>query len=83
MKFSLAIIFLVLATGAMATPSPYPGPRLAPGNDDTAIYLGPSGAMLEADYFNMPRPRSGPTRIFPCQMHLRAERAQQIVQSCD
>jgi len=82
-KFLSAIIILAFATSAMATPSPYPGPPLLPGSDDTAIYLGPSGAMLEADYFNTPRPRYGAARIFPCQLHLRAERAQQIVQSCD
>ena len=65
MKFSLTIIFLALATGAVATPSPYPGPPLVPGSDDTAIYLGPSGVMLEADYFNYAAPASRGETNFP------------------
>ena len=72
MKLRLAIAVLVapllaLCAGAKAAPSPLAAPPLASLAADSAIYLGPSGAMLEADYFHAPKPRYGVSRIFPCR----------------
>jgi hypothetical protein len=85
MKLSLAIaLSIALCAGAKAAPSPLPAPRPASVATDSAIYLGPTGAMLEADYFRAPQPRDGISRIFPCRIHLRvAESTRRIVQSCD
>ena len=88
MKLPLAIALLIaLCAGAKAAPSPLAAPRLASIAADSAIYLGPSGAMLEADYFRAPTPHNGDygaSRIFPCRVHLRvAESNRRIVQSCD
>jgi hypothetical protein len=85
MRLPRAIALLVaLCAGAQAAPSRLTAPRLSSIAADSAIYLGPSGAMLEADYFRAPRPRYGASRIFPCRLHLRiAESTRRIVQSCD
>lgn len=85
MKLSLAIAILTaLCAGAKAAPSPLAAPLLASIAADSAIYLGPTGVMLEADYFRAPQPRYGANRIFPCRMHLRiAEPTRRIAQFCD
>ena len=84
MRVPLAIATLIaICAGAKAAPSPLT-PRPASIAADSAIYLGPTGAMLEADYFRAPRPRYGESRIFPCRAHLRiAVVTRRIVQSCD
>ena len=85
MKLPLAIALLIaLCAGAKAAPSPLAAPRLPSVTADSAIYLGPTGAILEADYFRTPQPRYGASRVFPCRLHLRfAESTRRIVQSCD
>ena len=80
----IAPILIALCAGAKAAPSPLAAPRAASIAADSAIYLGPTGAMLEADYFRAPQPRYGESRIFPCRLHLRiAVSTRRIVQSCD
>ena len=85
MRGPLAIALLIaICAGAKATPSPLPAPPPPPLAADSATYLGPSGALLEADYFRAPRPRYGASRIFPCRLRLHtAEDTHQIVQACD
>ena len=85
MKFPVAMaLSIALCAGAKAAPSPLAAPRLASVAANSAIYLGPAGAMLEAVYFRAPQPRYGASRLFPCRLHLRtAESARRIVQSCD
>ena len=84
MRSLLTISMLIAFTGgAFATPSPYATPR-TPAASDSAIYLGPAGAMLEADYFHAPQPRYGARRVFPCQLRLHAvERVHSVVQFCE
>ncbi len=82
------LLWLALLLGfsamATATPSPFGRQPAAARLDDGAIYLGPAGAMLEQDYFSVPRPPAGAARIFPCAVHLRATRGETLVaQSCD
>ena len=77
-------VLLALCAGAKAAPSPLPAPQLASVVADSATYLGPNGAMLEADYFRAPQPRYGASRLFPCRLHLRiAESTRRVAQSCD
>ncbi len=85
MKLPLAAALLIaLCAGAKSAPSPLATPRLASVATDSALYLGPTGAMLEADYFRAPQPHYGASRLFPCQLHLRvAGSTRRIVQSCD
>ena len=83
MKVLLVIAtMIVCATSATANPSPYPAPPPTFTSTD-AIYLGPSGILLEADYFGVPRPRYGAARIFPCQSRLHADNLRAALQSCD
>jgi hypothetical protein len=82
------LLILALLTGFAATAaaktSPAERPAAGPRIDDGAIYLGPAGVLLEQDYFNLPRPQAGATRIFPCSFHLRATRGTTLVmQICD
>ena len=85
MRWLLAIaLSIALCAGAKAAPSPLAAPRLTSIATDSEIYLGPTDAMLEADYFRAPQPRYGVSRIFPCRLHLRiAESTRRVVQSCD
>ena len=85
MKCLLALTgLLVFASAAMAVPSPYSAPRLSQPADESALYLGPVGALVEADYFRVPEPTYGTTRIFPCRLRLHiAERDHHVVQSCE
>jgi len=79
LSFALLTVF---PAAAAATPSPMQ--REAQRIDDGAIYLGPAGALLESDYFNVPPPQAGVTRIFPCRFHLRATvGSARFAQSCD
>ena len=77
-RCSLALL-VAFAAGAAAKTSPVERPAEAARIDDGAIYLGPAGVMLEQDYFNVPRPQAGATRIFPCSFHLRATRGTTLV----
>jgi hypothetical protein len=64
-----AALLCALTTAASAIPSPLvptkPGLFMV---DDDALYLGPAGAMLESNYFGVPRPPIGAARIFPCRL---------------
>jgi hypothetical protein len=83
MKVLLVIAALIACvTSAAANLSPYPSPPLAFPSTD-AIYLGPTGTLLEADYFDAPSPRYGAARIFPCQPRLHADRSRAAALSCD
>jgi hypothetical protein len=75
---------LVFAADAVAMPSPYKTGRPSPAIRDNTIYLGPAGALLEADYFNAPQPRQGVGRLFPCRPRLHiVDRRRGIEQSCE
>jgi hypothetical protein len=75
---------IVFAGGAVATPSPYKTGRAAPAANDSAIYLGPAGALLEADYFRAPQPRYGARRLFPCRLRLHIVAGMRgVEQSCE
>jgi hypothetical protein len=72
MKFLIGLAMLVaIETMAVAKPSPFEL-RASTQNhgDQQLLYLGPAGAMLEADYFGLPRPLAGSPRVFPCSLRL-------------
>jgi hypothetical protein len=81
--FALAVL-VAFATSAAATPSPFEPRPAAPAIDDSPLYLGPVGAMLESDYFRAPQPPAGAGRIFPCRLRLHAiSREPRFAQVCD
>ena len=85
MRLLLSLALLAaFGAAAVATPSPLQRQAASPSVDVGAIYIGPAGALVESDYFNVPRPRPDITRIFPCRLHLRALISKtRLAQSCD
>jgi hypothetical protein len=85
MRMLLTLAGLIVLSGsASALPSPYAISRPSTAINDSAIYLGPAGALLEADYFHAPQPRYGAGRLFPCQLRLHTiEYTRRVGQSCD
>jgi opacity protein-like surface antigen len=86
MKIMLALAVLAaLATSAAAKPSLFEPRAAAPAVDDESVlYLGPVGAMLESDYFRVPQPPAGAGRVFPCRVRLHAiGRKPGFTQACD
>jgi hypothetical protein len=77
-------VLLALCANAAAKLAPFdPEPQRSTMTDD-ALYLGPIGAMMESDYFNVPRARAGDSRVFPCRPRLQAQsHSTQIVQTCE
>jgi len=64
----LAPALLTMSAFAHAKPSPL-GPQLAAMPlDDTVIDSGPSGAMLESNYFNAPQRPFTAGRLMPCRL---------------
>jgi hypothetical protein len=59
-----------------AVPAP---PPLA---DITSIATGPTGALLEHDYFRLPPQPQAARRILPCTVHLLVFEKTRIAQSC-
>jgi hypothetical protein len=84
MRFLLCFALLLFSiVGAAADTAPAERPAMS-RIDTGAIYLGPAGAMIERDYFSVPRPQAGATRIFPCTFRLRITRGTtQVVQTCE
>ncbi len=73
-----------LIVGAAADTAPAERRPTTARIDTGAIYLGPAGAMIERDYFSVPRPQAGATRIFPCAFRLRLTHGTtQVVQTCE
>ena len=80
-------IGLLLAGTLVAQAKPTPeidvAPRLTPTSEDTAVLVGPAGAMLESDYFRAPRPdNSDSRRPFPCRLQLSVFDKARLATSC-
>lgn len=83
MKALLAIgVLLALNVAAAAKPAPVTAPRLTPSPEDTAMVLGPAGAMLESDYFRAPQTPVVSGRVFPCRLQLQVFEKTKLAQSC-
>lgn len=62
--------------------APTEAPRLTPAPDDSGIFVGPAGAMLEADYFRAPQTPVAAGRVFPCRLQLQIFEKTRLAQSC-
>lgn len=83
MKLALAgVIILSAGVAAYAKPAPVEEPRLTPSPEETVVFLGPAGAMLESDYFRTPQNSPMAGRVFPCRLQLRLFERTQFAQSC-
>jgi hypothetical protein len=76
-------VLLMLGASAAAKLAPVEREQAAPDVGDNALYLGPIGAMLESDYFRVPR-HAGGSRVFPCRFRLQVEApGARVTQSCE
>lgn len=83
MKAALALgLLLILEVPASASYAPYAPPRAAPSPDDSSMFVGPAGAMLESDYFRAPRSLAD-RRVFPCRLELSVFDKTRLAQNCN
>jgi hypothetical protein len=82
MKVVLAFaLFLTLSATAHAKLAPVEEmPRSTPPSDDSAVLVGPAGAMLEADYFRAPQKPAPDPHM--CRLQLRVFEKTQLAESC-
>lgn len=81
---ALIALAVLLALGATVQAKLAPPERqlVAISADDLTIYTGPSGAMVESNYFRAPPAPLGSSRIFPCRLQLRVFEKTRLAQSC-
>jgi hypothetical protein len=79
----LAPVLFALGATAQAKPAPLEQQSISASLEASAIYSGPSGAMLEQDYFRAPQPLLTAGRIFPCRLQLRVFEKTRLAQSCN
>ena len=81
---ALAVLLALCGTAA-AKPAPVERDLAAPlVVEDSVMYPGPIGAMLESDYFRAPQPQAASNRDFSC--HLRmffSKRPMTLTQTCE
>lgn len=83
MKAALAFaILLMLEAAAQAAYVPVAPQRLTAPPDESAMLVGPAGAMLESDYFQAPRSPLTARRVFPCRLQLSVFDKTRLAQSC-
>jgi hypothetical protein len=81
MKVVLAFaLFLTLSVTAYAKLAPVETPRLTPQSNDSAVLVGPAGAMLESDYFRAPQKPAPDSHM--CRLQLRVFEKTQLAESC-
>lgn len=84
MKPALAVaLLLMLQAAAHATYAPVPPQRLTSPPDESAMLVGPVGAMLESDYFRAPPAPTAARRIFPCRLQLSVFDKTRLAKSCN
>jgi hypothetical protein len=76
-------LLLTLSVTAQAAYAPVEMPRPTPPADESAMYVGPAGAMLEADYFRAPPQHQRSSDSNVCRVQLRLFDKMQLAQSCD
>lgn len=82
--FALALAPVLLAWPAQAKlVVGQPLPVIAISVDDTAIATGPSGALLESNYFNAPQPSLTSRRGNSCRLPLSLFEKTRLAQSCN
>jgi hypothetical protein len=84
MKALIAVaVLLALGATAQAKVAPLERQMVAISADDSTINSGPSGAMLESNYFRAPQTPAAAGRIFPCRLQLRVFEKTRLAQSCN
>jgi hypothetical protein len=78
-----AALFLTLSVTAQATYAPVEMPRPTTPPDDSAMFVGAAGAMLEADYFRAPPQHQRSSDSNVCRIQLRLFDKTELAQSCD
>jgi hypothetical protein len=76
-------LLLTLSVAAHANYAPVETPRPTAPPDDSAMFVGPAGAMLEANYFRAPPPQQRSSHSNVCRVQLRLFDKTQLAQSCD
>ena len=79
----LAPALLTMSAFAHAKPSPLDPPAVSVSLDETVIESGPSGAMLEASYFNAPQGPFSGVRVTPCRLQVRLFDKTRLTQMCN
>ena len=75
---------LALGASAAAKLAPVEPPRADAVILEDALYLGPIGALVESDYFNVRQSPAGGSRVFPCRPRLHGQpRTAAFAQVCD
>jgi hypothetical protein len=73
---------VMLSAPAQAKPSPLEPQRvIAISADDTAIATGPTGALLEANYFNAPPPPTSGQRA--CRLQFNVFEKTRLARACN
>jgi hypothetical protein len=76
-------LFLTLSAGAEAKYAPVETPRPTAPPDDSAMFVGPAGAMLESNYFRAPPQQQRSSDPNFCRLQLRVFDKTKLAQSCD
>jgi hypothetical protein len=76
-------LLLTLSAAAQAKYAPVETPRPTAPPDDSAMFVGPAGAMLESDYFRAPPQQQRSSDSNVCRLQLRVFDKTQLAQSCD
>ena len=72
---------MLLSGPAQAKPSPLEPQVIAISVDDTAIATGPTGALLESNYFNAPPPPASAPRS--CRMQFNVFEKTRLARACN
>jgi hypothetical protein len=75
-------MFLTLSAAAQAKFAPVETPRQTPQLEDSSLFVGAAGAMLESDYFRAPQSPFSNTHPYACRLQLRVFEKTQLAQSC-
>lgn len=81
----LAPALLTISAFAHAKPAPVEpqAATMSAALDDTAIDTGPSGAMLESNYFNAPQPAQPGRQSLYCRLQFDLLAKTRLARACD
>ena len=83
LAFFLAPALLALGVTAQAKPAPVETQTVAMLSEDSTIDSGPSGAMLESNYFHAPQSPHASGRVFLCPLQLRVFDKTRLARACN
>ena len=73
----------ILGGTSQAKLAPLEPQQMATAPDDTDMFAGTAGAMIESDYFRAPQTPFAAGRIFPCRLQVRVFEKTRLAQSCN